>query len=105
MGSIMQVQQFHHPEKVPNRKDNGRSARLSSMSNYKGLTAGSAWIAGFAGLGWLLSGLLNGWLITRPTFLPVPFVQLLFPETIALATWRTVGHLARIHCPCFRRSR
>ena len=59
------------------------------MSNYKGLTAGSAWIAGFAGLGWLLSGLLNGWLITRPTFLPVPFVQLLFPETIALATWRT----------------
>ena len=78
-----------------------RSARLSSMSNYKGLTAGSAWIAGFAGLGWLLSGLLNGWLIARPTFLPVPFVQLLFPETIALATWRTVDIWPVIHSRAF----
>lgn len=60
------------------------------MNNHKGLTAGSAWIAGFAGLGWLLSGLLNGWLTTHPGFLPVAFVQLLFPETIALDTWRSV---------------
>ena len=60
------------------------------MSSYKVLTAGSAWIAGFSGLGWLLSGLLNGWLTTRPGVLPMAFVQLLFPETIALDAWRAV---------------
>lgn len=60
------------------------------MSNDKGLAARSTWIAGFAGVGWLLSGALNGWLVTRPGLLPVSFVQLLFPETIALVAWRTV---------------
>lgn len=42
-----------------------------------------------AGLLWLLSGVLNGLILTSQTRIPAQFTRLLLPETIALRTWQS----------------
>lgn len=59
------------------------------MGNRMGITAGSAWTALAAGLGWLLSGALYG-LLTSFSVVPSGFVRLLSPETVRSTAWQAV---------------
>jgi hypothetical protein len=59
------------------------------MGNRMGVTAGSAWTALLAGLGWLLSGALYG-LLTWFSVLPASFARVLAPETVQSSVWQGV---------------
>lgn len=60
------------------------------MGNQKKSVIVTVWVTAVAGLAWLLSGAIRGWLLGHPTRLPGQFVALLFPETLARRTWQSV---------------
>lgn len=58
------------------------------MDEEKRIASHALRITAVAGLLWLLSGALNGLILTSQTRIPAQFTRLLFPETIALRTWQ-----------------
>ena len=59
------------------------------MGQHGKTTIATAWIVAGAGLLWLFSGALNGWMLAHQVRLPAQFTRMLFPETIAMRTWQS----------------
>jgi hypothetical protein len=60
------------------------------MDKRNHLTMATAWISVLAGLGWVFSGVLNGWLLRSQIALPSQFVNLVVPKTFANTTWQMI---------------
>lgn len=58
------------------------------MEEEKRIASHALRITAVSGLLWLLSGALNGLILTSQTRIPAQFTRLVFPETIALRTWQ-----------------
>ncbi|OIH84933.1 hypothetical protein BLJ79_06895 [Arthrobacter sp. UCD-GKA] len=59
------------------------------MGQHGKTAIGTAWIVAGAGILWLFSGALNGWMLAHQVRLPAQFTRMLFPETIAMRTWQS----------------
>ncbi|MDQ0094317.1 DUF4232 domain-containing protein [Paeniglutamicibacter psychrophenolicus] len=59
------------------------------MGQHGKTAIGTARIVAGAGILWLFSGALNGWMLAHQVRLPAQFTRMLFPETITMRTWQS----------------